>query len=298
MLEPGDSMSQPIIEVLAATKQYSRRHAPTVTALSDVSVTIEPGETVGVVGESGSGKTTLMRLVLGLESPTTGRVLFRGQDLATLRGEDRKTFSHKVSAVFQNPYSSLSPRMRIWQAITEQQAIEKAGDKAARRSNATRLLDLVGLLPEMADRYPHQLSGGQRQRVAIARALSQNPDVIVLDEPLSALDVSVTGQVINLLLDLRERLQIGYVFVAHDMHLVRHMCHRVVVLHRGHVVEHGPTLKVLGAPTDPYTESLIQASELESLDADMAMRVSDGGVQGTGPSQDGNKEAALDDHRI
>jgi ABC-type glutathione transport system ATPase component len=270
VLESGDSVSQPTIEVRSATKQYSRRHAPTVTALSDVSLTIEPGETVGVVGESGSGKTTLTRLLLGLEKPTTGRVLFRGKDLATLRGEDRKVFSHKVSAVFQNPYSSLSPRMRVWRTITEQQAIDKVGDNAARRRDTAGLLDLVGLRPEIAERFPHQLSGGQRQRVAIARALAQTPDVIVLDEPLSALDVSVTGQVINLLLDLRERLHVAYVFVAHDMHLVRHMCHRVVVLHHGRVVEQGPTLEVFGAPGDPYTENLIRASELESLEAGQA----------------------------
>jgi peptide/nickel transport system ATP-binding protein len=165
--------------------------------------------------------------------------------------------------------------MRVWRAITEQEAIDASGNKDARRSNAARLLELVGLRPEMAERYPHQLSGGQRQRVAIARALSQDPDVIILDEPLSALDVSVTGQVINLLLDLRERLEVGYVFVAHDMHLVRHMCHRVVVLRRGHVVEQGPTLEVLSAPQDGYTEALIRASELQTLEAGTAPAATD-----------------------
>jgi ABC-type glutathione transport system ATPase component len=259
-------MSQPVIEVISATMHYSRRAAPTVTALQDVSVTVEPGETVGIVGESGSGKTTLTRLLLGLEKPTSGKVLFRSEDLTTLRGENRKTFSHKVSAVFQNPYSSLDPRMRVWRTITEQQAIDGTEDKAARQRDAARLLDLVGLRPEISERYPHQLSGGQRQRVAIARAVSQRPDVIVLDEPLSALDVSVTGQIINLLLDLRDRLHVAYVFVAHDMHLVRHLCHRVVVLQRGRVVEHGSTLTVLGTPRDPYTRELIRASELKSLE--------------------------------
>jgi ABC-type glutathione transport system ATPase component len=292
VLESGDSVSQPIIEVISATKQYSGRHAPTVTALSEVSMTIEPGETLGVVGESGSGKTTLTRLLLGLEKPTAGCVLFRGKDLATLRGEDRKVFSHKVSAVFQNPYSSLSPRMRVWRTITEQQAIDKVGDNTERRRNAAGLLDLVGLRPEVAERYPHQLSGGQRQRVAIARALAQSPDVIVLDEPLSALDVSVTGQIINLLLDLRERLHVAYVFVAHDMHLVRHMCHRVVVLHHGRVVEHGPAMKVLDAPSDPYTENLILASELESLQAGMDSLVAGAELQDVTPS----KEVAPDPH--
>jgi ABC-type glutathione transport system ATPase component len=266
VLASGGSMSPPVIEAVSATKHYSRRAAPAVTALADVSVAVEPGETVGIVGESGSGKTTLTRLLLGLEQPTSGEVRFRGQAVATLRGEDRKTFAHKVSAVFQNPYSSLDPRMRVWRAITEQQAIDGTGDQAARQRDAARLLDLVGLRPEIADRYPHQLSGGQRQRVAIARAVSQRPDVIVLDEPLSALDVSVSGQIINLLLDLRDRLHVAYVFVAHDMHLVRHLCHRVVVLERGRVVEQGSTPAVLGAPGDPYTRELIRASELKSLE--------------------------------
>jgi ABC-type glutathione transport system ATPase component len=263
-------MKQPVLEAISVTKRYGRRHSEKVTALADVSVTVEPGETLGIVGESGSGKTTLTRLLLGLEHPTNGQVLFRGQDLATISRAEHRAFTHKVSAVFQNPYSSLSPRMRIGQIITEQQAIDKVGNKAARQKDAGRLLDLVGLRPEIAERYPHQLSGGQRQRVAIARALSQSPDVIVLDEPLSALDVSVTGQVINLLLDLRERLGVGYVFVAHDMQLVRHICHRVIVLHRGLMVEGGPTLEVLGSPRDPYTKNLIQASELESLTVDDA----------------------------
>jgi ABC-type glutathione transport system ATPase component len=275
VLESGDEMNPPVLEVVAATKRYSRRYAPTVAALAEVSVSVARGETVGIVGESGSGKTTLTRLMLGLEHPTSGQVLFKGQDLTTLRGSGRREFSHKVSAVFQNPYSSLSPRMRVWRAITEQEAIDGSGNNDARRSNAARLLELVGLRPEMAERYPHQLSGGQRQRVAIARALSQDPDVIILDEPLSALDVSVTGQVINLLLDLRERLEVGYVFVAHDMHLVRHMCHRVVVLRRGHVVEQGPTLEVLSAPQDGYTEALIRASELQTLEAGSAPAATD-----------------------
>ncbi|MDH5291435.1 MAG: ATP-binding cassette domain-containing protein, partial [Acidimicrobiia bacterium] len=170
-----------------------------------------------------------------------------------------------VAAVFQNPYSSLDPRMRIWDAVTEQQAIERSAKKAARRDRAAALLDLVGLGAATVDRYPHQLSGGQRQRVAIARALALDPEVIVLDEPLSALDVSVSAQIVNLLLDLQERLGVTYVFVGHDLRLVRHLCHDVAVLYRGRVVEQGPALTLLDHAGHPYTDALVTASSLTTL---------------------------------
>ena len=170
-----------------------------------------------------------------------------------------------MAAVFQNPYSSLDPRLRIWQAITEQQAIERAGSKKERRNRADELLELVGLGARMAERYPHQLSGGQRQRVAIARAIAQDPEVVILDEPLSALDVSVSAQIVNLLLELQERLGVTYLFVGHDLRLVRHLCHDVVVMYRGKVVESGPAVDVLGAAAHPYTAALVGASALTSL---------------------------------
>ena len=180
-----------------------------------------------------------------LERPTSGDVVFEGRPLADLTGDALRKYRHSVAAVFQNPYSSLDPRVRIWQTITEQQAIERAGSKKAQRARADELLELVGLGARMAERYPHQLSGGQRQRVAIARAIALDPEVIILDEPLSALDVSVSAQIVNLLLDLQERLGVTYVFVGHDLRLVRHLCHDVAVMYHGNLVESGTAQDVL-----------------------------------------------------
>ncbi|MFV0307330.1 MAG: oligopeptide/dipeptide ABC transporter ATP-binding protein [Desertimonas sp.] len=261
--------AEPCVDTVLAARDVTKTyHAPAggvVHALRDVDVDVRRGRTLGVVGESGSGKTTLTRQLLALERPSAGDVVFEGRALAELTGEDLRRYRHAVAAVFQNPYSSLDPRLRIWQAITEQQAIERAGTKAERRRRAEELLDVVGLGASMADRYPHQLSGGQRQRVAIARAIAQDPEVIVLDEPLSALDVSVSAQIVNLLLDLQERLGVTYLFVGHDLRLVRHLCHDVVVMYRGRVVEAGAATEVLDAPAHPYTAALVSASALTSL---------------------------------
>ena len=258
-------MTSPIVELKGVSQTYTRRGRPPVHALVDISMTIAAGTTVGIVGESGSGKTTLTRLLLGLEKPSSGTVLFNGRDLAALPREGRREFSHAVSAVFQNPFSSLSPRMRVWEIITEQQAIDGTRGAELRRQAAQELLNVVGLPSDAADKFPHQLSGGQRQRVAIARGVSQRPDLVVLDEPLSALDVSVSAQIVNLLLELQSTLKISYAFVAHDMHLVRHLCHEVVVIYKGSIVERGPSREVLSAPQHPYTRQLVDASELRSL---------------------------------
>jgi ABC-type glutathione transport system ATPase component len=266
LLEPGVAVTVPVIEARAVSKIYTRRGREPVTALSDVDVQVVPGTTVGVVGESGSGKTTLTRLMLGVEPSTSGELLFDGKGLSGLDKRGRRTFANAVSAVFQNPYSSLNPRMRIADIITEQHSINGSLSKSERRGRASELLDSVQLSPEMANRYPHQLSGGQRQRVAIARAIACSPKLIILDEPLSALDVSVSAQIVNLLLDLQARLQLSYVFVAHDVHLVRHLCHEVLVLYKGKTVEQGAVADVLDSPKDPYTRSLVAASELETLD--------------------------------
>lgn len=250
-----------------------------VHALTEVSLDVRKGRTIGLVGESGSGKTTLTRMLLNLEEPTEGTVAFDGVDLRSMDEAQRRRYRHSVAAVFQNPYSSLDPRMRIWDAITEQQAIEKSADKATRKRRAIELLDVVGLPAGAADRYPHQLSGGQRQRIAIARALSQDPEVIILDEPLSALDVSVSAQIVNLLLELQEEFGVTYVFVGHDLRLVHHLCHEVVVMYHGRLVEEGPSSEVLQQPRHHYTSALVGASELESLldvaDDDSAGQVSD-----------------------
>ena len=261
----GPRRERRVLETRDITKTYHAPRGGIVHALADVDVLVRRGRTLGVVGESGSGKTTLTRQLLMLETPTSGDVVFEGRPLADLTGEELRKYRHAVAAVFQNPYSSLDPRLRIWQAITEQQAIERAGSKKARRARAEELLELVGLGARMAERYPHQLSGGQRQRVAVARAIAQDPEVVILDEPLSALDVSVSAQIVNLLLDLQERLGVTYLFVGHDLRLVRHLCHDVVVMYRGKVVESGAGVDVLGAAAHPYTAALVGASALTSL---------------------------------
>jgi oligopeptide/dipeptide ABC transporter ATP-binding protein len=254
-----------VLEARAVSKTY---HAPAgglVHALVDIDISVQRGRTLGLVGESGSGKTTLTRMLLALERPSSGAVVFEGDGLAGLDATEMRRYHHAVAAVFQNPYSSLDPRMRIWDAVTEQQAIERSATKAARRTRAAELLELVGLGAAAADRYPHQLSGGQRQRVAIARAIALDPEVIILDEPLSALDVSVSAQIVNLLLDLQERLGVTYVFVGHDLRLVKHLCHDVAVMYRGRIVEQGPAAALLNAPAHPYTDALVTASALRSL---------------------------------
>jgi oligopeptide/dipeptide ABC transporter ATP-binding protein len=279
---PGVAEGEVVLETHDVCKTYAAPGGGTVRALVDVDIKVVRGRTLGLVGESGSGKTTLTRMLLALERPSTGAVVFEGDPLAGFGREDMRRYRHSVAAVFQNPYSSLDPRMRIWDAITEQQAIEKSATKAQRRTRAEELLELVGLGASMAERYPHQLSGGQRQRVAIARAMATNPEVIVLDEPLSALDVSVSAQIVNLLLDLQERMGVTFVFVGHDLRLVRHLCHDVAVMYRGRVVEQGAAVALLDSPAHPYTKALVTASNLETLadtdDADTKALAPDDGV--------------------
>lgn len=255
-----------VLEARDLTKVYQTTRGHQVRALNGLNLTLTPGETLGVVGESGSGKTTLSRLLLGIERPTSGTVLFRGTDQQQLGRADRGEYVNAVSAVFQNPYSSLNPRRRLWDIVTERQAIEGSAGRRARRACASDLFGLVGLQAELAESFPHQLSGGQRQRVAIARALAQEPAVIILDEPMSALDVSVSSQISNLLLELQQRLGVSYLFIGHDMHQVRHLSHRVMVLFKGECVEQGDAHSVMARPQHAYTRGLIDASELQTLD--------------------------------
>jgi peptide/nickel transport system ATP-binding protein len=249
-----------ILEARNVTRVYGRQGQ--TVALDGVSMQIRAGESLGIVGESGSGKTTFSRLLLGLESPSTGSVSFLGRDVSTLPMGERRRYRHEVAAVFQNPFSSLDPRMRIWQIVAEQMFIERTGTRDDRKARAAELLTKVGLDERLLHRYPHQLSGGQRQRVAIARSLVSDPKVIVLDEAISSLDVSVRAQILNLLIDLRESLRVGYVFIAHDLAIVQHLCSRLVVLYRGRIVEEGPCDQVFGRPAHPYTAALIEASYL------------------------------------
>jgi peptide/nickel transport system ATP-binding protein len=233
----------------------SKRYGP-VAALDDVTVTLEKGASVGIVGESGSGKSTLSRLLLALEAPTSGEVRYLGEVISGRRERDLRAFRSGVQIVFQDPMSSLDPRMRVHDILAEPLRALGIGDEKGR---VPELLDAVGLPVTAARHYPHEFSGGQRQRIAIARALGPRPSVLVADEPVSALDVSVRAQILNLLKQLISEFSLTLVFISHDMAVVRHLCDEIVVLYRGKVVEHGHTDQVYGAPAHDYTRALLAA---------------------------------------
>jgi peptide/nickel transport system ATP-binding protein len=233
----------------------------TVRAVQNVSFDIMPGETLGLVGESGCGKTTVGRLVLKLEEPSGGAIRFEGTDIAGLRARDMRDLRRKIQVIFQDPYSSLNPRMTVGQIIGEPLGVYKlAPDRKAARARVAELLAQVGLFPYMAERYPHELSGGQRQRVGIARALAMNPSFIVCDEPVSALDVSIQGQIINLLEELQQRLGLTYLFIAHDLAVVRHISTRVAVMYLGRIMELAARDALYAEPLHPYTKALLDAA--------------------------------------
>jgi oligopeptide/dipeptide ABC transporter ATP-binding protein len=231
-----------------------------VKAVDGVSFAIDHGETLGVVGESGCGKTTTAKLVLAAERPTGGTIEFEGRSLADLRGEALADYRRKVQVVFQDPYSSLSPRMRVGDIIGEPIRAHERATRQAVRARVAELLELVGLRPDMARLFPHEFSGGQRQRLAIARALSTNARLIVLDEPVSALDVSIRAHIISLLEELQARLAVSYLFIAHDLAAVSHLCHRTAVMYLGQIVETAESLELCATPLHPYTKALFAAS--------------------------------------
>jgi ABC-type oligopeptide transport system ATPase subunit len=254
----------PLLEVSHLVKEFGRkggllRKPSIVRAVNDVSFSIEEGETFGLVGESGSGKTTTGRCILRLIEPTSGEVRFKGDDVLAFSRSRMREARRDMQIVFQDPYSSLNPRMRVGKIVEEPLIIHRIGSKAERQARVAELFQLVGLDPEQLSRYPHQFSGGQRQRIGLARALALNPSLVIADEPVSALDVSVQAQVVNLLMDLQQRLKLTYLFIAHDLRLVQHICNRVAVMYLGKIVEMGPTARLFEAPAHPYTRALLSA---------------------------------------
>ncbi len=248
-----------MLEAIDLVKRYPVRDSSgaEVQALNGVSLTVARGETLGIVGESGCGKSTLAEVLVRLQPPTSGRVILDGVDLTALRGAELRRQRRKIQLVFQDPYSSLPPRQTIGRTLTEVLQVHRIGATAAARTARMReLLDQVGLAPGHADRYPHELSGGQRQRVGIARALAVEPAVLLLDEPVSALDVSVRAEVMNLLARLRDELDLGFLFISHDVAMVRQLSDRVAVMYLGRIVEQGSWRSVLDAPIHPYTSGL------------------------------------------
>jgi oligopeptide transport system ATP-binding protein len=251
---------------MGLTKHFSVRagmlglSAGLVRAVDSVSFTLEVGATLGLVGESGCGKTTTSKLILGLESPTAGEIRFAGENIRAQRTEERRRYRRAVQAVFQDPYASLDPRMRVGSIIAEPLVINEPSDAAGRRHRVRELLDLVGLPARAADLFPHEFSGGQRQRIAIARALALSPKLIVLDEPVSALDVSIRAQILNLLRDLQTRLGVSYLFISHDLAAVAHMSHTIAVMYLGKLVELGDAAAIALEPKHPYTKALFAAA--------------------------------------
>ena len=258
-------MTAPLFEITNLSKRFrvgsrfSAQGLRVVQAVDGVSLSIQPGETLGLVGESGCGKSTLARCMARLYEVSGGEMRFDGVDIARISPRAMRKVRRKIQMVFQDPYASLNPRRRVADLIAEPLRIHRALPEAEIGARVAHLLEQVGLLPDHAQRYPHEFSGGQRQRIGIARAIALEPKMVILDEPVSALDVSVQAQIVNLLADLQERLALTYLFVAHDLSVVRQVSTRIAVMYLGSIVEIGPADRVFGAPAHPYTQALISA---------------------------------------
>jgi ABC-type oligopeptide transport system ATPase subunit len=261
-------MTEPLLEVTSLVKSYPGHRS---RAVDDVSFTVNRGEALGLVGESGSGKSTTARCVAGLIRPDSGSVLLGGQDVTRARGRDIRSLRARMQMVFQDPYSSLNPRMTVEQIVGEGLIVQRMERRAAaRRDRVVELLELVGLSADHLGRHPRSFSGGQRQRIAIARALAVSPELLICDEPVSSLDVSMQAQVLNLFRDLRLRLNLSLLFIAHDLAVVRYVCDRVAVMSQGKVVELGDREQVYGHPRHPYTRALLAAVPIPDPRAERA----------------------------
>lgn len=255
-----------LLEVRRLRKWYPLRNGivarmhGNVKAVDGISLDIARGEILGLVGESGCGKSTLGRVVLNLIPPTSGQVRFDGVDLATLSGDAMRHLRKRMQIVFQDPHSSLNPRMSVGNALKEILLVHQLSNETAARDKVAALLETVGLDGSLADRHPHEFSSGQRQRIGIARSLAVQPEFIVCDEPVSALDVSIQAQILNLLLDLRDRFALTYLFISHDLHVVRHLSDRIAVMYLGRIVEIGPAAAMTSLPLHPYSRALVQSA--------------------------------------
>jgi ABC-type oligopeptide transport system ATPase subunit len=267
-----DAGGRPLLEVRHLVKHFVRKQGlfrppSVVRAVDDVTFAIDEGEMFGLVGESGSGKSTTGRCILRLIEPSSGEVLFRGENVLAFSKSRMRLARRDMQIVFQDPYSSLNPRMRVGDIVEEPLVIHRLGNKTERQARVAELFELVGLQPDHLRRYPHEFSGGQRQRIGIARALALNPALIIADEAVSALDVSIQAQVVNLLLDLQQRLKLTFLFIAHDLRLVENICSRVAVMYLGRIVEMGDTRSLFAQPTHPYTRALLSAIPVLDPDA-------------------------------
>jgi oligopeptide/dipeptide ABC transporter ATP-binding protein len=248
-----------LLELQKLSKTYPGANGARVQAVSEVSLTVESGEVLGVVGESGCGKSTLGRSLLRLIEPSGGQILFDGKDLTQLSRADMKAVRRDLQVIFQDPYGSLNPRHTVGYIIGEPLIVHGIGDKASRAARVAELLNIVGLPEDAGDRYAHEFSGGQRQRIAIARALALEPKLLVADEAVSALDVSIQSQIINLIADLQKRLNLAIIFISHDLSVIRHVSDRIAVMYLGRVVEIGPSEEIMNNPQHPYTQALLSA---------------------------------------
>ena len=269
-------MSEYLLEVEGLKKYFSLGRGRILHAVDDVSFALKPGETLGLVGESGCGKTTVGRTLLKLYNPDGGKIIYQGEDITQARGKRHRELCCKMQMIYQDPYASLNPFMTIGEIVSEGLEINKIGkDRQERQLMTYDLLEMVGLTKEHANRFPHEFSGGQRQRAGIARALAGNPEFVVCDEAISALDVSVQAQIINMLMDLREKMNLTYLFIAHDLSVVRYISQRVAVMYLGKIVEIGKASEVYSHPAHPYTKGLLEAVPVADPDYEKAKLYTD-----------------------